>query len=107
HGVERFDAGPRDPALAWRALHMGKPGGMLPCLQSAQGRPVRARSWNETVARAALVQLAHLAPPDAHDGAFGREVAEVLVLLEVRAVETRIGRRFQEYPRLARFRYKP
>ena len=35
----RSDAGPRDPALARRLVHMGKPGGLLPSLQPAKREP--------------------------------------------------------------------
>src|SRR5207248_4730243 len=77
----RADARPRDAALARRPLHVGKPGGRVPRLQSPQGRPTPARSRHEAAARTALVQLAHFAPPHAHDGAFGCEVAQVPLLL--------------------------
>ncbi len=62
---------------------LGKPGGGLPQLQSAEGESSaqRDRPQHEAAARAAAVYAAHEPAHHAHDRPFGFEVEKVFVLL--------------------------
>ena len=61
--------GPRDSPLARRQLHLGKPGGLLPLLQSPQRQPhVERDRRHDSAARPAPLLAAHQPPDHAHAG---------------------------------------
>src|SRR5581483_1943413 len=79
--IERTHARPRDAAVTRRIVNLGKPGGLLSSLQSAKGKSVSNRSRHAPFARAARFQSSYQPPHHATDGSFGRQVAQVPLLL--------------------------
>ncbi len=85
-GRRRVDARPRHSALARRRVHLGEPGGLLPQLQSQEGKHAAARVQHASHSRAACLQSAHQPPHHAADGTLRHASGRSICITESRSL---------------------